>query len=101
MSKLDRIKKENSEVEEQKVKMFQFWLKYKLDASWKIVIQVLEQNDYFVLAAELSKKYLLTADSSNEEQGIVCIHRVLFVERLALPRVYNLGFTMATFPFQK
>ena len=72
VSKLDSIKKESSEVEEQKVKMFQFWLQYKLDASWKIVIQALEQNNYLVLAAELSKKYLLSDSSitSDEEQGM-------------------------------
>ena len=72
VSKLDSIKKESSEVEEQKVKMFQFWLQYKVDASWKIVIQALEQNDYLVLTAELSKKYLISDSSitSDEEQGM-------------------------------
>ena len=93
VSKLDRIKKENSEVEEQKVKMFQFWINNKLDASWKIVIQVLEQNDHFVLAAELSKKYLLTtADSSNEEQGTV----YAYIEVLVVERLTDLALLMAT-----
>ena len=69
ISKLDAIKKECSDVEEQKIKMFQFWLRNKLDASWKKVIQVLKQNDRFVLAASLSSKYLST-DLSSDEQGI-------------------------------
>ena len=66
ISKLDTIKKECSDVEEQKIKMFQFWLQYKLDASWKKVIQVLEQNGHNVLAVTLSNKYLL----SSEEKGM-------------------------------
>ena len=72
LSKLDSIKKENSDVEEQMIKMFQFWLQYKVDASWKMVIQALEQNNYIVLAATLNRNYLLS-DSSNtseKEQGM-------------------------------
>ena len=70
--KLDAIKKECSDVEEQKVKMFQFWLQYKLDVSWKMVIQALEQNNYLVLAAKLGRKYLLSdsSDVSEKEQGM-------------------------------
>ena len=66
ISKLDTIKKQYSDVEEQKINMFHFWLLNKLDASWKKVIQVLEQNGYYVLAATLSNKYLL----SSEEKGM-------------------------------
>ena len=82
ISKLDAIEKEYSDVEEQKVKMFQFWLQNKLDASWKKVVQVLEQNGYFSLAVELSKRYLIVeAGSANlvathapkEEQGIMLL----------------------------
>ena len=76
ISKLDTIKKECSDVEEQKIKMFQFWLRNKLDASWKKVIQVLEQNDHFVLAATLSEKYLhvcLNDDSPSKKQGIIML----------------------------
>ena len=72
VSTLNCIKSENSDVENKKIQMFQFWLQYKLDASWKLVIQALEQNNYLVLAATLSKKYLLS-DSSNtteEERGM-------------------------------
>ena len=72
VSKLDCIKKDYSDVEDQKVKMFQFWLQYKLDASWKTVIQTLEQNNYLVLATKLSKEYLLSENSntSEKEQGM-------------------------------
>ena len=72
ISNLDAIKKECSDVGEQKVKMFQFWLQYKLDASWKMVIQALVQNNYLVLAMALSKKYLLSvsSDTSEKEQGM-------------------------------
>ena len=69
VSKLDCIKKDYSDVEDQKVQMFQFWLQYKLDASWKLLIQALEQNNYLVLAAELSKRYLLS-DSSNTSEEV-------------------------------
>ena len=72
VSKLDCIKSENSDVEDKKIQMFQFWLQYKLDTSWKMVIQALEQNSYHVLAATLSKTYLLSDSSSTgeEEQGM-------------------------------
>ena len=76
ISKLDTIKKECSDVEEQKIKMFQFWLRNKLDASWKKVIQVLEQIDHFVLAATLSEKYLhvcLNDDTPSKKQGIIML----------------------------
>ena len=72
VSELDCIESENSDVENKKIQMFKFWLQYEVDASWKMVIQALEQNNQLVLVAELSKKYLLS-DSSNtseEEQGM-------------------------------
>ena len=81
LRKLDTIKKEYSDVEEQKIKMFQFWLRNKLDASWKKVIQVLEQNGYNVLAVTLREKYLLSSEGKgmhrynvgvvNSEEGLV------------------------------
>ena len=72
VSKLDCIKKDYSDVGDRKVQMFYFWLQYKLDASWKTVIQALEQNNYLVLAATLSKEYLLSENSntSEKEQGM-------------------------------
>ena len=78
ISQLDTIKKEYSDVEEQTIKMFQFWLQY---SSWKMVIQALEQNGYLILAAELSERYLIAeADSTllathepKEEQGIMLL----------------------------
>ena len=72
VSKLDCIKLDNSDVEDKKIQMFQFWLQYKLDASWKTVIQALEQNSYLVLAATLSKRYLLSdsSNTSDEQQGM-------------------------------
>ena len=69
VSKLDCINEGCLDVEGKKVQMFQFWLQYKVDASWKMVIQALEQNNYLVLAATLSKKYLLSS-TSEEEQGM-------------------------------
>ena len=63
LSNLDCIEIENSTVEKQKIKMFQFWLRSNPDASWKLLIQALEGKDYSVLAADLSKKYLVTAYS--------------------------------------
>ena len=56
----------NGGVENWKLKMFQFWLQYKPDASWKDVIRALVVNDYCNLAATLSKTYLLTTDSSDD-----------------------------------
>ena len=81
ISKLEAIKKECSDVEEQKIKMFQFWLWNNLDASWKKMIQALEQNGYFILAAELSKRYLIVEAGSTllatreakKEQGIMLL----------------------------
>ena len=57
----------NGGVENWKLKMFQFWLQYKPDASWKDVIRALVVNDYCNLAATLSKTYLLTTDSSDDD----------------------------------
>ena len=56
-------------VDNWKLKMFQFWLQYKTDASWRDVVRALKANDYNKLAASLSRKYLLTADPS-ETQGM-------------------------------
>ena len=64
ISKLDIIKKECSDVEEQKIKMFQFWLQYNVHASWKMMIEALEQNNYLTLATTLSRKYL--SDTAGE-----------------------------------
>ena len=56
-------------VENWKLKMFQFWLQYKPDASWNDVIRALKANEYNDLAATLSRNYLLAADSGGT-QGI-------------------------------
>ena len=70
-AKVDCIKLEdpNGGVENWKLKMFQFWLQFKVDASLKDVVRALEENNYLQLAAKLSRKYLLAADSS-EGQGM-------------------------------
>ena len=79
---LNRIKLDdpNGGVENWKLKMFQFWLQYKPDASWKDVIRALDDNDYCHLAATLSKKYLLTADSSDDDDNggsnSFCLYRL-------------------------
>ena len=57
----------NGGVKNWKLKMFQFWLQYKPDASWKDVIRALEDNDYRNLAATLSKRYVLTTGSGNDD----------------------------------
>ena len=74
-----KINDPNGGVENWKLKMFQFWLQYKTDASWKDVVRALEDNDYFNLAATLSKKYLLTAalSSSDNEGGSNSLLQVL------------------------
>ena len=46
-------------VENWKFEMFQFWLRYKPDASWRDVVQALKQNDYISLAARVKRMYLL------------------------------------------
>ena len=76
VSKLNCINSENSDIENKKIQMFQFWLQYKVDASWKMVIQALEQNNYLVLVAELNKKYLLSdaSNTSDEQHGMSSIH---------------------------
>ena len=68
MGTLNRIKLDdpNGGVEYWKLKMFQFWLQYKLDASWKDVVRALKENNYYHLAATLSRKYLL-ADYSKPQ----------------------------------
>ena len=68
---LNRIKLDdpNGGVENWKLKMFQFWLQYKPDASWKDVVRALEDNDYCLLAATLSKKCLLATDSSDDDDN--------------------------------
>ena len=73
-AKLDSIKLDdpNGGVENWKLKMFQFWLQFKIDASWKDVVRALKENNHILLATTLSRKYLLAADS-NEEQGMSCI----------------------------
>ena len=58
---LDCIKEENPTIEKQKIKMFQFWLRSNVHASWKMVIQALEQKNDLTLATKLKKKYLSDA----------------------------------------
>ena len=69
-------------VENWKLKMFQFWLQYKPDdPSWKDVVRALEENNYIHLATTLSRKYLLPADS-NEDEGVFIL--ILVTERIIL-----------------
>ena len=56
-------------VENWKLEMFQIWLQSKPGASWKNVVQALEDNDYHDLAEKLKKKYLL-ANAASGDQGI-------------------------------
>ena len=74
MRKLNAIKLDdpNGGVDNWKLKMFQFWLQYKPDASWNDVVRALKEIDYNDLAATLTRKYLLAADSS-EAQGMLLI----------------------------
>ena len=46
-------------VENWKLEMFHFWLRLKSDASWKDVIQALEESDYGSLAARVKRTYVL------------------------------------------
>ena len=70
--KLDTIKLDDPHggVENWKIKMFQLWLQYKADVSWKDVVQALKENDYPVLAAKLKTKYLLTDSSTDQGKGM-------------------------------
>ena len=45
-------------VERWLVDMFEYWLNSNPDASWKDIIQALEQTDQLVLAAKVKIKYL-------------------------------------------
>ena len=80
VSQLERIKLDNSNegLEKQKTRMFHFWLQFNADASWKDIIQVLEQKDLFALAANVKRKYVLS-DSSitshGQDQGMVAVFR--------------------------
>ena len=80
LRKLNTIKLDDPHggVNNWKLKMFQFWLRYKTDASWEEVVRTLKEYDYNNLAASLSRKYLLTADPS-ETQGMssLCMKREL------------------------
>ena len=76
--KLDTIKLDdpNGGVEKWKLKMFQFWIQYQRDdPSWKDVIRALNENNYIRLAVRLSRKYLPTADSSDDEGMFVICSR--------------------------
>ena len=59
--KLNNIKLDDPHggVENWKIEMFHFWLRLKSDASWKDVVQALEQNDYGFLAARVKRVYML------------------------------------------
>ena len=46
-------------VENWKIEMFHCWLRLKSDASWKDVVQALEQNGCDVLAARVKRTYML------------------------------------------
>ena len=58
--KLNEIQSSNPHdgVERWLVDMFEYWLSNNPDASWKDIIQVLEQTDQLVLAAQVKLKYL-------------------------------------------
>ena len=69
----------NGGVDNWKLNMFQYWLQSQSDdPSWKGVVQALEENNYFNLAATLSRKYLLPTDS-NEDEGMFILILVLFL----------------------
>ena len=75
---LECIKLDNSNegLEKQKTRMFHFWLQFNADASWKDIVQVLEQNDFFTLAANVKKKYVLSDSSiTSQDQGMVAVLR--------------------------
>ena len=65
---LDYIKVQQpyDKVESWKIAMYSVWLKADADASWKQVVQALEQTNYLDLAARVKRKYLLTRDESQE-----------------------------------
>ena len=58
--KLNTIKLDDPHggVENWKIKMFDIWLQYKPDASWKDVVEALDENDYYDLAEKLWEKHL-------------------------------------------
>ena len=60
VSQLDAIQSSNphSEVERWLVKMLDYWLKSNTDASWKEIVQALEDTEQHVLAARVKLKYL-------------------------------------------
>ena len=68
-SQLQRIKSSHhlEEIELCKVDMLQYWLDNSVSASWKNVVQALEQIDQLVLAATVKQKYLC----GDEGEGIL------------------------------
>ena len=71
VSKLDCIKSQKpfDTAESWKISMYSVWLRANADASWKQVVQALEQTSNLDLAAAVKRKYLLTRDTN--EEGIL------------------------------
>ena len=69
VSELDCIKsrKPFDTVESWKISMYSVWLRANADASWKQVVQALEQTSNLDLAATVKRKYLL---KDRNEEGI-------------------------------
>ena len=71
---LESIKLNNASegLEKQKTCMFHFWLQFNANATWKEIVQVLEQNDLFTLAEKLKRKYVLHVPiSASTSQGMI------------------------------
>ena len=73
VSELDCIKvqKPYDKVESWKISMYSVWLRANADASWKQVVQALEQTSNLDLAATVKRKYLLTRDGNQRGTLIV------------------------------
>ena len=92
LRQLEYIKLDNANegLEKQKICMFQFWLQFNVNASWKDIVQALEQNDFITLATNVKMKYVLSdsiLSSTSQEQGVFdfqcIIARVNNIERVS------------------
>ena len=90
---LNKIKLDdpNGGLDNWKIKMFQFWLQYKPDASWKDVVRALKENDYFSLAGKLTQDYLLATDhdSGNDDSEGWSVSLFLINYHLVLNLFYS------------
>ena len=67
VSELKAIRSSNPQdgVEGWLVDMFDYWLKSNTDASWKKIVQALEDTEHRVLAARVKHKYLSSLAPAN------------------------------------